>query len=370
METVLVHYASEIHLKGKNRRDFENQLVRNIKNMLGKSLIKADKQFGRILLTVKNKKAIVKLKKVFGISWFAVVEDCKSDLTEIKKTCSKLKVKGKTFKVKVKRADKKFPVKSQELNKILGEIIYEKNKAEVDIKNPEVIVNVEITEKGTFIFSEKFPGTGGLPVGTGGKVLVMMSGGIDSPVAAHQMMKRGCVVDYLHFHALRFDKDVKDTKIPKLVTQLKDYDPNSKLFLVSHNNFDLASQAAPSEYHLILFRRYMFRAAQELAKKIGAKAIVTGDNLAQVASQTLDNLSVVDAAMEVPVFRPVLTYDKQDIVDLAKEIGTYEESIKPYKDCCAIISKKPKTKAKLDRVEKYEKLIGQDKLVKETVNKF
>lgn len=371
MQTVLIHYASEIALKGGNRKDFENALVRNIKKSLGKDL-KLKRPYGRIIIQIPKYTPAIqkKLSKIFGISWFAPVDAVKSDLDAIKKATAKLKIKGKTFKVQTKRADKRFPLTSPEINKEVGEFLVDKLKLEVNFRNPENTVFVEVTEEGSFIFKDKIKGPGGLPVGTAGKVLVLMSGGIDSPVAAFLAMKRGCHVDYLHYHALRADKDVKDTKIPKIVKKLLEYDPDSKLFLQAHHDFDVASQKAPSEFSLILFRRYMFKVAEKLAERVRAKAIITGDNLAQVASQTLDNLSTVDRGIEMPVLRPVLTYDKQDIINLAKQIDTYDLTIQPYKDCCAIISRKPKTRPKLDKVEKYEKVIDQDKLVRETINKF
>jgi len=371
MQTVLVHYASEVSLKGKNRSDFENQLVRNIKKSLGDNLKSIKQPYSRILLEVSDaKKAEVNLGKIFGISWFAFVDTCDSDIESIKKLALKSNIKGKTFKVQSKRSDKKFPIKSTEVNQIVGEALFNKYKSEVSMKNPAVIVHVNISEKETYVFSNKISGAGGLPVGTSGKVLVLMSGGIDSPVAAHLIMKRGCTVDYLHFHALRSDKEVKDTKIPKIIKKLQEYDPDSKLYLQSHHDFDIASQAAPSEFHLILFRRYMFKVAEKLAEKIGAKAIVSGDNLAQVASQTLDNIANVDRGLNIPIFRPVLTYDKQEIINLAEKIDTYKITIQPYKDCCAIISKKPKTKPKLEKVERFEKQINSDSLILETMKKF
>ena len=368
MQDILVHYASEIGLKGKNRRDFENQLIQNIRQSLGSNLKSLKKPYGRIILQVSNrKKAKEKLSKIFGISWYAFMDSCKSDINLIIKAALKHKVTEDNFNVTTKRADKKFPMKSTEVSRVVAAEIAKKYKSNPTFKKVKETIFIEITEKGSFIFAEKIQGLGGLPVGSSGKVLVLMSGGIDSPFAALQIMKRGCHVDYLHFHALRSNSETKKTKISKIIKLLQEYDPNSKLFLQSNINFEIASQKAPSEYHLILFRLYMFKIAEKLADRIKAKAIISGDNLAQVASQTLENICILDRNISMPIFRPLIGYDKQEIINKAKEIGTYEISLEKYKDCCAIVSRKPKTKPKLKKVMQYLEAIELEKIVKEDI---
>jgi len=373
MKVVLVHYG-ELALKGHNRRRFEKILVKNIKLSLGKPALKQVKRLeGRIVIFLNryNKKTEEmindKLSKVFGISWFSFAEVCKSDMKKIKPVvikASKGKIKGKTFRIETKRAYKRFPLTSIETNEILGGVIINKYRSKVSLENPDITIHVEITKDTSFIYVDKLRGPRGLPVGSGGRVLVLLSGGIDSAVASQLIMKRGFSVDYLHIYALRNEKEVKNSKVYEIFEKMKEFNVRSKLYLIPYHEFDVKLQKADQKYHLILFKRFMFKLAEKLAKDIGLKAIVTGDNIAQVASQTLESIEVSDYGIKMSIFRPLLTYDKEEIINLAKIIETYELSIMNYKDCCSIVSKHPTTKPKLDKVEFYENKIKVNSIIK------
>ncbi len=364
----VVHY-SEIALKGKNRFLFEDKLVENISRATS---IKPKKERGRLVISGFDDAAALreKLGKVFGVAWFAFAEACPSEKEAILAAVLAVavgNVENKAFKIDTNRAFKGFPLSSQQMNEVLGEKIVKEFGSTVSLKNPHLTIFVEIGEKNTYVFTEKIRGPGGLPVGTSGRVLLLLSGGIDSAAAAWLLMKRGCVVDFLHVHALPKNESVAESKIAKLFSALQRLSPDSRLFVVPFHEFDLAVQQLPPRYHLILFKRFILRLAEETAKKQNCAAIVLGDSLAQVASQTLQSIVVTDAAVNASVFRPLLGFDKQEIIDLAKKIGTFDLSIAEYKDCCAIVSKHPATQPKLEIVERLEKQIDIEKIVEKTL---
>ncbi len=373
MKAFLVHYG-EIALKGGNRRDFERMLVDNIRYSAGEANIKKIERLeGRIAVYTSSysskmvKHFVSKLSRVFGISWFSVAEVCESRMDKIKSTSLRIakdKLKGKTFKVDTKRSYKKFPHTSIQTNEIIGEALLNRYKSKVSLDEPDVTVFIEITKDKTFVHMEKTKGLSGLPVGSAGKVLVLLSGGIDSAAAAWLVMKRGCRVDYLHIHALRRNKDVKDSKINDIFNVLKEYDTKSSLYTLPYHEFDVKAQKVPSDYNLILFRRFMIRIAENLAGDINAKAIVMGDNLSQVASQTIESIGVADNDVGILIFRPLLTYDKEEIIQLAGRIGTYGLSIKDYKDCCSIISRHPATRPKLEKAKLFESKMKMESVVR------
>lgn len=374
MKGVLIHH-SEISLKGRNRKLFEKILLNNIRDSIknydikrleGRFVIYLDKFNHEIKNHIHDK-----LSKIFGISWFSFSDIIETDLNKIKLQLKKIKIpEGKSFRIETIRAYKGFPYSSLDTNKLLGEFVLKFSKAKVSLKNPDIKIFVEITKEKTFIYTEKFKGLYGLPVGSSGKVLCLFSGGIDSTVASWLMMKRGCNIDYLHFHSMRKNDEVKLTKVYKLYNLLKEFDPSSRLFLLPFHNFDISVQKVYARYHLILFRRFMFKIAEILAKKIGANAIVVGDSLGQVASQTLESIKVSDESVSLPVFRPLVGMNKEEIIDIAKKIGSYELSIESYKDCCSIVSKHPITKPNLEKVKLFEKEIDMDKIIKVSLNQL
>ncbi len=375
-DCILIHYG-ELALKGLNRPTFEKKLVENIRKALEEvEFKKIRKIHGRIILELSEKADLTKLEhslmKVFGIAWFAFCFTTDPTLENIKKlTTEKFKLKaGTKVKVSAKRADKTLPFTSMDVNRQLGAYLVEKFNVHVSLKNPEKEIFVELADGKAYIFDRKIKGLYGLPVGISGKVLHLLSGGIDSPVAAWLLMKRGCEIDFLHFHAFqKFNKE-KNAKILKLAKILAQYCFKSRIFFVPFYPFEAEAVEAPPKYRLILFRRFMVRVAEEIANQHGIKALGSGENLAQVSSQTLENMAVISNATSLPIFRPLLTYEKNEIVELAKKIGTFEISITPYKDCCSLfLTKHPTTKAIPEKVEAFEKRMNLKEAIKETLEK-
>ena len=319
---VFVIHFGEIALKGNNRPDFETRLVGNIqKTLAGENYEKVLRTESRIVLYTNEKSDRVriaeKLQKVFGIEWFAEAHETNADIDDIKNAAWELRdnIKG-TLKVDTTRSDKRFPMKSMEVNRIVGEVFHESGKYKIDVKTPETVIGIEILNKSALIYFNKIRGVGGLPVGCTGKVVCLLSGGIDSPVAAWMMMKRGCVVEFIHAYAQPDIAELKKSKMMQLVSELKEYNCGNsmKLHAVPYSAFYGASFSMPHKKELVLFRRFLLKVANRIAAQSGtggALGIVTGDNLAQVASQTLENLHATDEASELPVYRPVIGFDKK-----------------------------------------------------------
>jgi len=263
---------------------------------------------------------------------------------------------GAAFAVRVRRADKRFPYRSHELERELGAaVLRETDWDKVRLDDPDTTFHVEIDPEGIYLYRDKMPGIGGLPVGAAGRVVSLLSGGLDSPVAVYLAAKRGCEVDFVHFTASRVQQaNAPDDKVARLARELSRVTLRSRLYLVPYLHFDAALMGASSDYGLVLFRRFMMRVAERVAKERGGQALVTGDNLGQVASQTLENIRTTTQAVSLPVLRPLITYDKQEIVELARRIGTYDLSIQPYKDCCALVDRHPRTKSRHEAVSRIE----------------
>jgi len=373
MVKVLVHH-SEIGLKGGNFTYFEKKLVRNIKKLSKRENLKLkdiERQDKRIICEFGSaeKKISEDLKCVFGIKNFSFIDEVEKKEDKILKNAEKLmkKLKTKTIAFKTKRSDKQFPLNSMELHKEFGEIANGLG-IKVDYKGSEHTIFTEITSKKVFMYTEKIQAYGGMPVGTSGRVLVLHSGGIDSPVAAWLMMKRGCQVDFLHFHTSRNNKLAHNTKITKLVKTLNKFQGKSKLYLVPYSTYEIMTQGKLFQKHdLVFFKHYLLKFAQEFAIKNNYDAIVTGDNLGQVASQTMENIKATSLNINIPFFRPLITYDKQEIINLAREIDTYELSIEKYKDCCSILSKKPSTKTKVQTFQNILDKVDVDELIEQSV---
>jgi thiamine biosynthesis protein ThiI len=392
-QTIIIHY-SEIGLKGRNQPQFRRQLRDNVRRKLQSAGLDwpARETKGYVSVPVPAEApagavglALEKLRQVFGIAWLASSsrfphgrfkpETHAQDMAALQARVLELAhaqyAPGKTFCVRVKREDKLLPFTSIDLARQLGEAILNHTKWDrVSVTAPDVTFQVDLRHDAAFLFSEKSKGPGGLPVGCAGRVLTLLSGGIDSPVAAWLMAKRGCRVDYIHFTASSMQpEEARQYKVWRLARHLGQYTFHSRLVLVPYTYFDLALMNAGQEieFELILFRRFMARVAEQLARQWGAPALVSGDNLSQVASQTLSNLVSASQAVTMPILRPLISFDKNDIVQLAQRIGTFELSIEPYKDCCAIISRHPRTRsnpeilAELERrlFPDYQKLIDQ-----------
>ena len=382
MLSVLVHYG-EIGIKGKNRIDFEVKCVKNIKKSAELNELKINKikriEKRIIIIFDSNDKEKIEnsLKPIFGIKNFSFVKEIEKRKEKIfetgKEIMKELKNKGiNVIAFKTKRSDKNFELNSPEVNNEMRWIAEKEFGLKVDYKNPEKIIYIEISFKSCFIYSSKIIGLGGLPVGSVGRVLCLLSGGIDSPVAAYSMMKRGCQVDFLHIHTFASNKLVKKTKMFEILKILNIYQFKSNLFLVPYSVFisGLKEKKFNSRYSVILFKNYILKLADEIAKKYDYDAIITGDSLAQVASQTIENLETTSINIEKQIFRPLLAFDKEEIINLAKKIQTYEISIENYEDCCSLVAKNPVTKAKKEKFKEILESINLDEIIKSSMEKI
>jgi len=377
MTVLLVHYH-EIALKARNRPFFVNQLVRNLKRATADFPVKRIQKLpGRLLLELAGENAAQevaeRVRRVFGVANCCSALRCDLDLEVLKDTAAKV-LAGRpfqTFRVTARRAYKTFPLTSPQLNEILGTFVRERFPAKVDLKNPELTLFVDILPKEAFIYLEKVRGPGGLPVGVAGRVIALLSGGIDSPVAAYRMMRRGCEVSFVHFHGAPFLDRRTQEKAREIVKLLTRYQYTSRLYLVPFGEVQQEVVVnTPAPYRVLLYRRLMARIAEHLAGLEGAKALVTGESLGQVASQTLENLTVIEEAGKLPVFRPLIGMDKEEITEQAKEIGTYEISIQPDQDCCTLfVPRHPATRATMDDIGRAEMTLDLDRLVKAGVER-
>lgn len=359
---ILIHYG-ELALKGRNRRLYELKLKENIERVLG-TRVKALE--GRIVAYGGEPDV---LSLIPGIEWFAEAETVSKDIDSI---CSavlelikpKVVERKPSFGVFVKRADKSFPQTSIEVARIVGSAVQKEYGLTVNLSAPELPIYIEIARQ-CYIHLEKRRGASGLPVGVTGDVLCLLSGGIDSAVASYLMMKRGCRVDFLHFHTFSANEEVLGTKVSSIVETLDRYQYDSRLFLVPYYPFEFAvsSRLALRGYELVLFRRFMARVADKVARRYAYKAIVTGDCLAQVASQTLENLYCFSDASTLLVLQPLISFGKSEIVNIAKKIGTYEKSIEPYKDCCSMVMRGAKIRASVETARLLETELGMEGVV-------
>ncbi|MDI3311442.1 MAG: tRNA uracil 4-sulfurtransferase ThiI [Thermoanaerobacterium sp.] len=369
MEVILIKYG-ELALKGDNRAFFENKLVRNIKEALKNfDVIKVEKTHGRIYVeTDKNvKEAIEKLKKVFGIVGITIAKKVELDLNAIYDSAIEIMKNhsDKSFKVETRRPNKSFPYESIELSRMIGsEILKNIDGVHVDVHNPDVVLNVEIREK-AYLYSDTVDGIGGMPLGTNGKAVVLLSGGIDSPVAAWMMMKRGVEIEAVYFHSPPYTQERAKDKVIDLCKKLSEYGQDIYLHVVNFTDFQLAIyDKCPAKLTTIIMRRMMMRVAENIAVKYGAKALITGESLGQVASQTIESLYCTNAVTHMPVFRPLIGMDKSEIVEISKKIGTYDISIRPYEDCCTIfVPKHPIIKPDLDEVVQGEKELDYEQFI-------
>jgi len=360
---VLIRYA-EIGLKGRNRGYFERKLMENIRKIVKPPEV--NKRYGRVVIRLRNQdfhNVEERLKYVFGIQNYSYAFAVSHDINEIKKAVFelvKLSLKHqKTFKVETKRSFKQFPMKSLDFSAYIGSYILENfPDLKVDVHNPDLIVGIEIKEKEVFVFAGKKQLYGGLPVGVSGKALLLLSGGIDSPVAGWYMLKRGLSIETISFLSPPFTTEKSVRKILDLAEKLSKYLPDTmRAWIVPFTDVQhYIKQNVPDRYSLIIQRRSMMRIANRLAKKIKAKALITGENIGQVASQTLTNLHSIEEASYLPVLRPLIGFEKMEIVDKAKKIQTYEISILPYIDSCvAFAPKNPATSSNVKEIRDIEK---------------
>ena len=379
-QIILVKYG-EIILKGLNRHTFEDLLIKNIKATIRPIEAEIWRAQATIYVDVKNADdmddAIEELKKVFGIASITKAYVLSKDFETLKKEaveCLKDELSdAKSFKLEAKRADKKYPLTSPEICYELGGHISEcYPDVLVDVKNPEKIVTAEVRETNVYVYCSRIKGLGGMPVGSNSKAMLLLSGGIDSPVAGYMIAKRGVALEAVHFFSHPYTSERAKDKVLKLANIVSKYTGGMKVHIVPFTQIQLEiKEKCPPEQLTIIMRRFMMAIAEKIAEKNNAKALVTGESIGQVASQTVEALYVTNNIVNMPVFRPVIGMDKEEIVEIARKIDTFETSVLPYEDCCTIFTPRhPLTKPKLETIVKSEKKLAfwelVDKAVEET----
>lgn len=387
---IFIVRCGEVALKGLNKPYFERMLVERIKRMLkryegvevkrheGLIFVRADKQF--------TKDEIVgQISKVFGVASISPAVEVESDIDKIGEAAVEvmleiIKNKGvQTFKVEAKRADKNFPIQSPEVARIIGgKVLIGCKVLKVDVHNPESLLFVDVRRDKSYIYEQKISGFGGLPLGTNGKGMILLSGGIDSPVAAWMMAKRGMMIEAIHYHSYPYTSERAQEKVEELASIIATYCGRFKMHVINLLPIqEEIVQHCPEDETTILVRRFMMKIAEQVASKKDCTMLITGENLGQVASQTAESLVVTDASVQMPVMRPLIAMDKIDIMDKAQEIGTFETSIQPYEDCCTVfLPKHPTTKPRLEKILESESRIDGEGLISaaiasmETVNIF
>ena len=376
MEKIILIKYGELTTKKANRNLFINILTQNIKNSLKNYKIKLTKNRVRMFIEVENdnelEEIIEKLTKIFGIHSIVIcyktnnnIENIKNNILEITKN-----IDFKTFKVVTKRSNKEFPIKSMDFNNIIGGLLL-KNKPniKVDVHNPDYTLKIEIRENNTYIYSKEIEAAGGYPVGVAGKGILMLSGGIDSPVAGYMAMKRGIKLECLYFESPPHTSPQALNKVKKLVEILSEYQPDIKLHIINFTNIqeNIYKNINPN-YMITIMRRMMYRIADKIREKNKALVIINGESVGQVASQTLNSMYVINNVTTTPIIRPVACLDKIEIIEIAKKINTYETSILPYEDCCTIfLPKHPVINPKLSNCLEYENLLNYQQLIEETI---
>lgn len=376
MEKVIIIRYSELHLKGKNRGYFERVLITNIEKALKGLRHELKRQSGRYLIEnfdgFDTDEIVSRLKKVFGIHSLSVALKVDSDMDTIFKAAEEVCFDTGSFKVETHRADKTFPLNSLQISAEIGGRLLKKFKnLSVDVHNPQFIINIDVRENGTaLVFNEFFKGAGGMPVGTSGKGLLLISGGIDSPVAGHMIAKRGMQINCLHFHSYPYTNMQARDKVIELAKVLSSYTCGTKLNIVSVTHIqEEIHKKCNGEYMVTLLRRFMMRIAETVAKKCGAQCLITGESLGQVASQTVEGITSSNSVVKcLPVLRPLCGFDKDEIIERSRDMGAYDISIQPYEDCCTVfLPKHPVIKPTIKSVLEEEGKLDVEKLIEEAV---
>ena len=380
-EHIFIVRCGEVALKGMNKPYFERMLAERIRKLLKKfDGVSVYRHEGLIFVRADrslDKQAIIReISKVFGVASISPATECESTMEDIGQAAVEYMMEAiqergvKTFKVEAKRADKNFPVKSPDISRRIGAAVLKGCKVlRVDVHNPDCRLFVDVRHDKTYIYQDKIPGFGGLPLGTNGKGMTLLSGGIDSPVATWMMAKRGMLIEAVHFHSYPYTSERAQAKVEELASLVATYCGRFKMHVINLLPIqEQIVQNCPVEETTILVRRFMMKIAQELARQCDCGMLITGENLGQVASQTAEALIVTDASVSLPVMRPLIGMDKVDIMDLAKEIGTYEKSIEPYEDCCTVfLPKHPVTKPKLEKILASEAKLDCEGLIEAAV---
>lgn len=377
-EVVVVHY-SELGTKGGNRRVFERKFAEDVRRRLGPRAIKVRLDSARVIVELAsgtNRAEIGRiLDPVFGMAWYAFgylvswssENDGLSESESAAVALARAEPSVRTFKIETRRSSKKYPHLSHAVCVRLGDAVVSATGLRVDVHNPDRTLYAEVLENEIAVLSHRVQGVRGLPQFSSGRMLCLFSGGIDSPVAAWLMMRRGAKVDLLHFHPFRSSDEVVGTKITKLFSVLAGFNPDLRLFLVPHDRYQAtASLHVPTACETVFFRRFMFRAGEEMANALSYQALITGDSLGQVASQTVENLMAVQTELSVPVFQPLIAYDKESIIALAKKMDVFDLAVQPYKDCCSLLAKKPKTNVDPAIIRRLEQELDLRKMISES----
>ena len=379
MKEIILIKNGEIVLKGLNRSTFEDVLIKNLRHTIkpyGSAVIK--KAQSTIYVEPEDgfdlDRALEKVKKVFGIAGFSRALQCEKSMDSIIAEgvpyLKDILSDTRTFKVEAKRADKRFPVKSPEIAAEMGGKLLEAYPhLKVDVKNPQTVVNVEIRDFGAYVHAGQLQGAGGMPTGTSGKAAILISGGIDSPVAAWMMAKRGIELTAVHFASPPYTSMRAEMKVKELLSKVAEYSGAIKLGIVPFTEIqEKISRECPEEYFTLIMRRFMMKIANRLARENGCQALITGESVGQVASQTVYALAVTDAVADMPVFRPCIGMDKEEIVAISRKIDTFDISVQPYEDCCTVFTPKhPRTRPTVDAVEKAESPLDIDELIERAV---
>ncbi len=375
---ILIRYG-ELSTKGRNKNDFINRLRENVRysfNDLMPLKIRAERD--RMFIEIENEERMdtlmERLPEVFGIQSFSPVASCGKDMDEIKALAIQImelyQNQDITFKVEVRRTDKNFPLDSHAIQREIGGTVLRKyQNLSVNVKKPDVELRIEVRLDAVYMMAQVIPGAGGMPVGSNGKSLLMLSGGIDSPVAGYLMMKRGVRLEAIHFYSPPYTSQNSLQKVKDLANELTKFGAKIRLHIIPFTELQvLIKESVPENMTMTTTRRMMLRIADKVREEIGALAIVTGESLGQVASQTLESLTAINAVTSTPILRPLIASDKLDIIEIAERIGTYETSILPYEDCCTIFTPaSPKTKPKLEKVMHYESFTEFDEYIERAV---
>ena len=371
----LIHYH-EVGLKGRNRGRFENQLIRNIQRSLkGVPIGPVRRISGRLLLGLApdTPDGVVRdcLVGVFGIANFSRAFRVPNQIEALREAAWAIAQKARfdSFKLVTRRSDKSFPMNSDEINRDVGAHVQKLSQATVKMDDPDLTCYLEVTRDGTFVYGEKISGPGGLPVGANERAVSLLSSGIDSPVASYKIMKRGVTLSFVHFHSQPYTNRNSQRNTEELVQILTRYQYKSRLFVVPFVDIQRhIMEFGMESYRVVLYRRSMLRIAEAIARQEGAQALVTGDNVGQVASQTLANMRAIEEVTLLPVLRPLAGDNKEEIIIQARAIGTYETSIEPYEDCCTVfVPKHPETRADLEKVHACEEKMELDSLIETTL---
>ncbi|MEG1048723.1 MAG: tRNA uracil 4-sulfurtransferase ThiI [Bacilli bacterium] len=374
MERLILIKYGELTTKKENRKMFIKMLVKNIENLLKGLEIEIKYDRVRMYITCDNiiiDEVANKLSKIFGIHSVVICHKVTSEVDVIKDKVLEilLKEQFKTFKVDTRRADKNYPIPSMEFNNKIGGLVLNHFDCKVDVHNPELKIHIEIRPEGTFIYTNEIKGSGGYPVGIQGKGMLMLSGGIDSPVAGYLALKRGVNIDCLYFESPPHTSDEAKNKVIKLANIINGYSGNIRVHVVPFTKIQEAIyQNCPSNYNITIMRRMMYRIAERYSKMRKCEIIINGESVGQVASQTITSMSVINNVTNMPVIRPVACLDKLEIIEISKKIGTYETSILPFEDCCTIfLPKHPVINPKLDKCLEYESHFDYETLIEETI---